>query len=55
MDPESELESQNVRGTTEIGRREGPLLSWRVNPPLAGPGLNARIPAGRVDVLAGLD
>ena len=34
---------------------EGPLLSWQVNPALAGPGLKTQIPAARVDVLAGLD
>ena len=51
----ADRESRNVPETTDPGARGGPLLSWRVNPPLARAGLNGRIPAGRVDVLAGLD
>ena len=55
MGQESKLESQRVRETTETDRREGPLLSWRVNPSLAGPGLNARIPGVLAGIEAGLD
>ena len=55
MGQESQSESWNVRDGRVLDPRGGPLLSWRVNPPLAGPGLSAQIPAVRLDVLAGLD
>ena len=55
MGQEADLESRTVRGGADPGARGGPLLSWRVNPPLAGPGLKTRIPGVRLDVLAGLD
>ena len=54
MGQEPDLESRTVRETLDPGARGGPLLSSGT-PPLAGPGLKARIPAARVDVLAGLD
>ena len=55
MGQEADLESRTVRGGADPGARGGPLLSWRVTPPLAEPGLNARIPGRRAGVLAGLD
>ena len=55
MGQEPDLESPTPREVADAGARGGPLLSWRVNPPLAGPGLRPGLPAARVDVLAGLD
>ena len=44
MGQKSKSGGRTVRGPPESGRREGPLLSWRANPPLAGSGTGAKFP-----------